>query len=203
MSKKSQLISLLNNEGEAIEKNQLLASVLFVDSDQEYTPLNIRAPFNGILADVYYEVGDSIPPSKDILRIKNFKFLKLQCILNSPQFKYVRKNQEAIIFTNEYEDTLDGFVDHLNVSAREVHLLVPEPDSKYFKPLRASGWIHCGNVRGDFIRKEHFASGNTVTIQTEENISVEISKVGESDSLCMIYPALPDQQTVWIKKEKS
>ena len=60
----TQVITVLVEEGQPVQFHQLLLSLWQLDRSKEFTPVDVRAPFEGIIERVFVKVGSRKGPEK-------------------------------------------------------------------------------------------------------------------------------------------
>jgi len=184
----SQIISVLVEEGQQVERNDYLLSLWQLKKNKEFTPVDIRAPFPGIIENVNIRVGSIIGMNKPLLHIYNDNFFSVKISMHKDQIRFLKKNQKVISGLQELN--LEGFVASVNRRLNIVNILLK--NINHINPDRGMVKLDiiCGNVRGDFILSKNFKNDKIIAYIDDES-TFEISRIGISDSLSLISPRLP------------
>jgi hypothetical protein len=197
----SKIISSLAENSHAVRKNDLLVSIWHYTQQYEYTPLNLLAPFDGIITQYNHTVGDEIPANQVILTIKNYDNYYLSVNLNEYQFKNIKTWNKAIIKTDNLE--LQGLVINMIPVSYEITILVPGKSLNKIETKSATGIIETGFASGTFILNKYFINKDSLKAFIEKDIEVTLKMAGISDSLALIYPELPGRNQVAIITDHS
>ncbi len=184
----SQIISVLVEDGQKVAKNDYLLSLWQLYKSKEFTPVDIRAPFPGVIEKVYVKIRSRIGKNKPLLRIYNHDFFSMKIKMHQDQIKILRKNQIVVSTVQEFK--LDGFVESVDRRSNTVNLRLKNNDQMLPKENMVKFDINCGNVKGDFILSKDFKNDKIIAYIDNES-SFEISAIGISDSLSLISPKLP------------
>jgi hypothetical protein len=193
------IISLLGEEGAGVKKGDLLISLWNLSKKREFTPFDIKAPISGIITKLYHNVNDNISAGAPIITIKNFDNLLLKIKLIPERLKLITKGQKALL--NYSGQSIEGFVSRVDKNSAQVFILIANRNRKYNEGMHVAGEISCGKIEGDYILRRHFAN-DIMSIKVEDDIMLDLIKIGYSDSLVLVYPPLPGQLFIQIFQKK-
>ncbi len=191
------LIALLVEEHTSVKKGDLLASLLTFAGKEEYVPVNLISPIDGVVTGVDYKLQAHIPAGRRIIEIKNFDHYILKVNLASFQLDYIKRDTPAELLLDKAR--LKARVYEIDRSRNEVVLLT-EPVSgltidEEILPVR----IVFPHIKGSYLPERFFMQADSLPILLQDSIALEIYAVGKSDSLVLIHPPLPDVQALKIR----
>ena len=195
VEQKSRLIALLVENGDRVEKDDLLASLMPLAPEYEYTPIDIYAPFAGIVSGLHYRVGDRIPDGKRLMIVKNLRNLSTSVTLNPNQISFVKKNSKVVLQIDSL--VLTTTIDKINYQKKELHILVPNKRGLLNEQERIEGKIYCGPVEGSYISKS-LVRGEPMQIRLQEGIDLTVSFPAFSEDKALLFPPIPDQDKIII-----
>jgi len=192
------LIALLVEENTSVKKGDLLAGLITFTGREEYVPVNLTSPIDGVVTKVDYGLQAHIPGGMRIIEIKNFNHYILRIHVYPFQMDYIKKGAKAELLLNKAR--LKARVYKIDRTQNEVLLLTdPVPgltiEEEVF-PVR----IECPQIKGCYLPERFFLRSDSVEVLLQDNISLEVYAVGRSDSLVLIHPPLPDVRTLRVKQ---
>jgi len=193
------LISLLVEPHTQVKQGDVLASLWGFSNKNEYTPMDLIAPFNGTVAAVYYKVGDQIKAESPIIELKNYDYYLMVLHPEPEQLRYIKKN--ASVLVQYQENSEKGWVEKVNKKQGEVLVLLKNKEKWVKENLTVDAKIHCGNFVGDYIYRKYFGAKNKMTALVEDEIILNLKAIGFSDSLALVYPSISNLD--YIKNAKS
>lgn len=122
-------------ELDEIATNQKVAELEYAESQERIKLRNIHSPVDGVVVDVYYQVGDLIKQDK-IFRVARLDPLYVEMILPASRFGQVKPGQPMRILTELGARELKGEVGAVDKvidaasSTFRVRLIVPNPDNR-------------------------------------------------------------------------
>ena len=183
----SQIVSLLVEDGQKVSDNEFLLSLWQLSQSKDFTPVDIRAPFAGIIGKVFVQIGSKPGKGKPLLFIYNADFLSVKTKMNQAQIRILKKNQKVISGSAEY--SFDGYIESVDKRDNSVNMLLDNTANQV--PLSMISLdIICENVSGDFIRSDLFKNKKIIAYIDDES-TFEITAIAVSDSLSLISPGLP------------
>ena len=192
----TKMIALLVEPNILVNKNDLVASLWDMSVEDEYTPVDIKAPFNGIVTEVNYQIGDQIEKNKSIMRIKNYDNYSFRTYLKTEQIQLVDTKTTIFLSNGEYD--FSGRVENVDRKTGNIEVVLRNKISK-LTDLTVTGKLICQPFGGSFIRDKFFGQLETVNVVLEEGINLTLKKIALSDSLALISPDIPDQSFVFLK----
>lgn len=117
-----------------IATNQKVAELEFAESQERIKLRNIHSPVNGVVVDVYNQVGDLIKQEK-IFRVARLDPLYVEIILPASRFGQIKPGQPMRVMTELGARELKGEVGAVDKvidaasSTFRVRLIVPNPDN--------------------------------------------------------------------------
>ena len=117
-----------------IATNQKVAEMEFAESQERIKLRNIHSPVNGVVVDVYNQVGDLIKQDK-IFRVARLDPLYVEFILPASRFGQIKTGQQMRVMTELGARELKGEVGAVDKvidaasSTFRVRLIVPNPDN--------------------------------------------------------------------------
>ena len=118
-----------------IATNQKVAELEFAESQERIKMRNIHSPVDGVVVDVYNQVGDLIKQDK-IFRVARLDPLHVEIILPASRFGQIKPGQSMRVLTELGARDLKGEVGAVDKvidaasSTFRVRLIVPNPDNK-------------------------------------------------------------------------
>lgn len=118
-----------------IATNQKVAEMEFAESQERIKMRNIHSPVDGVVVDVYNQVGDLIKQDK-IFRVARLDPLHVEIILPASRFGQIKPGQSMRVLTELGARDLKGEVGAVDKvidaasSTFRVRLIVPNPDNK-------------------------------------------------------------------------
>ena len=122
-------------ELDEIATNQKVAELEFAESQERIKLRNIHSPVDGVVVDVYYQVGDLIKQEK-IFRVARLDPLYVELILPAARFGQIKSGQSMRVVTELGARELRGDVGAVDKvidaasSTFRVRLIVPNPDNR-------------------------------------------------------------------------
>lgn len=122
-------------ELDEIATNQKVAELEYAESQERIKLRNIHSPVDGVVVDVYYQVGDLIKQDK-IFRVARLDPLYVEMILPASRFGQVKPGQPMRVLTELGARELKGEVGAVDKvidaasSTFRVRLIVPNPDNR-------------------------------------------------------------------------
>ena len=200
MPDSSVLISLLVEQGDKVTVGDLLGSLWFIKKQKrEYTPKDLRAPLSGTITELNYQLDNPIPPYSTIMKIDDLKRLKLKIKITRNQLNIIKRYAKAV-FTLNGEKT-EGYVRSIDPLALELEIIIPNNTADYIKGQQLKGYIDCGTLKGSFLKDRYFRGKDSLYVKIEEDILIHIYKIGQSDTLALIYPSLFDKKDIFLYRE--
>ncbi len=191
---KSKIIASLAEPDMKVEKNDLLVSLWQYSQKYEYTPLNLLAPYDGIVASYNYKIGDEISANQPILTIKNYEYYSITFELKEGQLALVKKWAKAILKLDQ--KNIEGYILNIFPQRREAVIRVPGSDLPRTEIAQVEGNIEAGTASGSFISDDYFSARNMIKVMVDPNVEINLTRIGTADSLAMIFPSIPDQDKV-------
>lgn len=125
-------IELLTSES-AYAQARSLAQV----SSERYRRAGIRAPFGGVVADRYVELGELVAPGMPVVRVIDPYTLKLEAYLTDQQVRWVAAGEEATVLLGVGGSSATGTIRWVGFEADrmtgkfKVEIEIPNPDLKW------------------------------------------------------------------------
>jgi membrane fusion protein (multidrug efflux system) len=122
-------------ELDEIATNQKVAELEYAESQERIKLRNIHSPVDGVVVDVYYQVGDLIKQEK-IFRVARLDPLYVEMILPASRFGQIKPGQPMRVLTELGARELKGEVGAVDKvidaasSTFRVRLIVPNPDNR-------------------------------------------------------------------------
>lgn len=188
----SQIISILVEENQKVIAKDYLLSLWQLNNSGEYTPVDIKAPFTGIVEKIYVKIGSRVAKKTALLYMYNDDFLSINVKLTNEQLKYVKHGQHVI------NQQLNGYVESVDRNNFAARILLKNKNiivNKY-KIVRIE--IVCGNIKGDFVLSKYFDNKKNLIAYIDDESSFKITQTGYSDSLSLISPPLPHLSKISI-----
>lgn len=199
LSDSATLIAYLAKEGDIVKKGDLLASVWIQSQKPEFTPFDIRASIDGKLERANLNIGQVIPANEPVVIIKNYNYLVLEQTLRAEKIRYIYRGQKVSLYSELQQ--IQGIVKEVIPLKNFVSIWVDNTQLQLKESLFVPGYIHCGKVSGDYIDINYIDKTETVSIIVDNDIDMDIIKIGHADSLALIFPPLPKQSYLKILKK--
>jgi hypothetical protein len=196
---KSKIIASIVEHDMTAKKNDLLVSLWQYKQKYEYTPLNLLAPFDGIISNYNYKIGDEIPANHPILTIKNYDHYSITFGLKEGQASHLNKWAKSYI--SLYGKIVEGYVLNIFPQRNEAVVRFSGSDIIRTESMPVIGRIEAGMASGTFIPDRFFSERDFIQVMVEPNIELTINRIGFSDTLAFVYPGIPDQDKVKILTE--
>lgn len=122
-------------ELDEIATNQKVAELEYAESQERIKQRNIHSPVDGVVVDVYNQVGDLIKQDK-IFRVARLDPLYVEMILPASRFGQIKPGQTMRVLTELGAKELKGEVGAVDKvidaasSTFRVRLIVPNPDNR-------------------------------------------------------------------------
>ncbi len=192
-------ISISVNPGERVHRGHLLLTYWSRYQGYDYTPLEIRAPFSGVVSSIYAQINQPVQAGEELIRLLENQYLKMNIPVNPVLKDFFRNDQPATVQIDEH--TLDGFVRFYKRRSQSLELFFNNPH--LIKPpiglIKTD--IFLGEQKGTFIPSALFSSTDSLQAYIPELGPVEIVALGRSDSLSWIYPNLAGIDTLVISPD--
>jgi len=198
-SDSTQVITVLVEEGQPVQYQQLLLSLWQLDRSKEFTPVDVRAPFEGTIEQVFVKVGSRQSPEKPLLHIYNDDFFSMRIKMHPDQIRFIRKNQKVV--NADSTIVFDGYVESVDKKSKFITIIGKNQGYDRKKLHRVNLDILCGKVNGDFIRSDKFIN-NKIVAYIDDESSFEITPIAVSDSLSLIAPAIPHLSRLSVVSHK-
>jgi hypothetical protein len=198
-SDSTQVITVLVEEDQPVQYHQLLLSLWQLDKSKEFTPVDVRAPFDGIVEQIFVKVGSRKSPQTPLLHIYNDDFFSMRIKMHPDQIKFIRKNQKVVNADSSYE--FDGYVESVDKRSNFITILLKNQDYNKSQLNMVNLDIFCGKVNGDFILRDKF-NNNKIIAYIDDESSFEIVPIAVSDSLSLISPAIPHLSRLSVLSHK-
>ncbi|MFH1415870.1 MAG: efflux RND transporter periplasmic adaptor subunit [Elusimicrobiota bacterium] len=115
------LVDNIMNEGDRVEKDQVVALIDREVTGMNYEKLKVKTPIGGIINRIYKEKGDSISPQSPIALVANLESVKIGFNVPEKDFNSMKKGLYAEARVDAYsEDVFRGRVNRLSISLDEV-----------------------------------------------------------------------------------
>jgi RND family efflux transporter MFP subunit len=104
---------------------------------ERYRRAGIRAPFAGVVADRFVELGELVAPGTPVVRIIDPYTLKLKAYLTDQQVRWVNTGQEATVLLGAGDEPASGTVSWVGFEADrmtgkfKVEIEIPNPDLRW------------------------------------------------------------------------
>ncbi|MBN2426497.1 MAG: HlyD family secretion protein [Calditrichaceae bacterium] len=196
----SKIIASLVEPLMEVKQNDVLVSLWRLSQKYEYTPINLIAPFDGIVTHYKYAIGQVVPANKEILTVINYDNYKLTAVFDSRQIDLIKRLNKAFIKMQKLE--LEGYVAEVLPGDNQVSIHVPGADIGRVNFESVTGYIEAGLVSGTFIPDKYFKDQDTLRVRVDREIELTLKRFGLSDSLALIYPNIPDQERIFIVSTK-
>jgi len=104
---------------------------------KRYRRAGIRAPFAGVVADRYVELGQLVAPGMPVARVIDPYTLKLEAYLTDEQVHWVKTGEKAIVRLGEANEAASGHVSWVGFEADrmtgkfKVEIEIPNPDLRW------------------------------------------------------------------------
>lgn len=196
----TRLISQLVENGMRVKKGDLLASLWKLESGGEYTPMDIKAPIEGIVQAASHSINELVRPNETVMQIVNAEFLIASPKFEPFRFGYLKKGSK-VRFNTVYRSYSGRLID-LDGKSRKalVRLLNPyEYDPQ--EPMEGQGVIELNEVAGTCIHRKYFNESDSILVLVEPETELIIKQIGLADSLALVYPPLPHTRTLKIIKK--
>ena len=191
-----QIIAVLVDERQPVKINDFVFGLWSLKETNEYTPKDIRAPFNGIIDRIYVKVGDRAGVNTPLAHIYDDAFLQMRTTIRKYRAKYIKKGLIANIYLPE--DTLKGFIRDFDPDRSFLTMLYENPEKLSPGFQQINGEVLCGKIQGDFIAAKFFTDTQILQVYIDEESSFPLRQVGLSDTLALISPALPKLNQISI-----
>lgn len=184
----SQIISLLVEEDQKVPRNAHLLSLWHQYRSRDFTPLDIWAPFEGIVGKIFVMVGSKVSKGEPLLHIYNNDFFRMTVKMKADQIKLIRRNQKVVHPGGHYN--IEGRVESVDRKNALVDIIFRNDNFLKEELNNLHLEINCGKVKGDFILSSAFTK-NKIIAYIDDESTFEIFAIGVSDSLSLISPGLP------------
>ena len=192
-------ISILHEQGTFVKKGDYIAGLWRLSGRGEYTPFDIISPFAGKISHFPFRVQSRTSPNQLLMVLENFEYLMLRAQLAFSQLRHIKAGNKV---TAEYKaNKLSGHVKNINHDKSLVNIIFNNPQNIYASEIFVRGVIHCRKVKGDFLPVKYFAGRSSLKVLLDDHIEINLHRTAEADSLCMVFPPLPDQQYIKIIKK--
>ncbi len=192
-------ISISVNKGERVHRGYQLLAYWPKEMGYDYTPRELRAPFNGIVKDIFTKVGQPVKAGEDLIRILEDQYLTMKISVN-PRLKNIfQSDLQASLHIGEHR--LQGFVRYLQRWSQSAELLFKNPERLAPPPGLTRAEVFLGRRGGSFIPEDYFKTSDTLMAYIPDMGPVEITSIGFSDSLRWIFPDMPGIDSLVIPME--
>ncbi|HHM01610.1 MAG TPA: HlyD family efflux transporter periplasmic adaptor subunit [Caldithrix abyssi] len=182
-------ISISVNKGERVHRGYQLLAYWPKEMGYDYTPRELRAPFNGIVMDIFTKVGQPVKAGEDLIRILEDQYLTMKTTVNPRLRKIFKSDLQASLHIGEHR--LPGFVRYLQRWSQSAELLFKNPERLAPPPGLTRAEVFLGRRGGSFIPEDYFKTSDTLMAYIPDMGPVEITSIGFSDSLRWIFPDMP------------
>ncbi len=125
-------------EGEYVEKNQVIALVDRDVTGVEYKPAKIKSPINGIVARNYLDKGTMIAPGKvPVSKVSNMSNVILEVALPEKYFSKLEKNLKVNVKVDSYpQESFEGYISNFSPVINQIthtvktEVKIPNPNMK-------------------------------------------------------------------------
>ncbi|RMG79347.1 MAG: HlyD family secretion protein, partial [Bacteroidetes bacterium] len=170
-----------------------------LENNAGYTPLELFSPMDGIVAELYISLNDTINRGEVLLSLENRNNLTLRAKINRWQAPFIKRNTNVTLFYDSLK--IKGAVLDVDKKDHWITVVVPNQQLKLETDLFVNGFVHLKNVVGDYLPANIWGEQDSLLAEIEEGTSLDIFKVGfVGDSLVLISPSLPDINEIQIKK---
>ena len=195
----ARVVSLLVETRDRVQKEDLLLHLWPLSRYQGYTPVEIFSPMNGIVADLYVGLNDTIKQGEILLSLENRDNLTMRAKINKWQAPFIKRNANVTLFHENLK--IKGAVLDVDNKDYWVTVIVPNQQLKLEEDVFVNGYIHLQNIRGNFLPADYFGQNDSILVELDEETSLNLFKVGlAGDSLILFTPSLPDINEIQIKK---
>ena len=194
---KSRLIALLVDNGDKVKKGDLVASLMKVKDDYEYTPVEIHARFNGVVSGITYHVGSIIPAGERLMLIKDLSYLVTRVMLDFKQMPLIKRHNKVILQIRDKKITTN--IDRVDRKRNDIQIVIGNKQEYLKEEETVNGKILCGPVSGSFLLRK-YVQGDSMQVRLAEGIKLMISFPAFTEDKALIYPPIPDQNKLWIFK---
>lgn len=186
----SKLIALLVDTGDKVKKGDLVASLMKIKGNYEYTPIEIYTQFDGVVSQIQHHVGSIIPAGDRLMLIKDLSYMVANVILKPEQMSLVKKHSKVVMQIQDKEIT--SSIDRIERKKNEIQIIVGNKE-RYLKEQKdIEGKILCGPIQGSYLLKK-YVQGDSMQVQLAEGIKFYISFPAFTEDKALIYPPIPDQ----------
>ena len=192
----SQVIAVMVDAKQNVSSKDLLISLWALDEENEYTPEDIRAPFSGIIENVYVKVGDKLAVGSNLADISNTDFFLMRNSVSRAQLRILEKGMQVIAKNNDHD--LSGNIIEINYNSQSIKILFKNKENDPENLANVQAYVICGKVKGEFIPEKFFNNSN-VEILIDDESNFFIYPVAAADTLILVEPALPKLDKVLIK----
>ena len=196
---KARLVSLLVEQGDHVKSGDLILSLWPLDRKNNYSTIDIHTPLTGNVRSVYFAINDTIAAGKPVLTIENRKNLILKTTLSKTEMLYVEPNLNVMLFYGNRK--IKGAVWEVDKKTQQVTVVVPNQQLHIKHDLYVKGYIDLGEIAGTFLPVHNFSFSDSIKARFNKDTLLTLRKAGVAqDSLILLYPDLPDTNTIQIKK---
>jgi len=192
------VIALLVDKNNRVRSGDLLASVWNIIRQNEFTPIDIHAQIEGVVSDVNYGLQDKIPPVSAFIVIKDFRYLLIRVNTHPTIMRNLKKGSVVSIYFKG--QSLQASILKLDSRSEFTEILIANQREYVSTDSLLVGQIDCGMIKGDFILQRYFNDSDTLSAFVDPDFPLLIKKIAVSDTLAMIFPALPEKSFLKIKK---
>ncbi len=192
-------ISISVNPGERVHRGYLLLTYWRKYQGYDYTPQELRAPFSGMVAEIYAEINKPVNAGAGLIRLLENKYLKMNIPVNPVLRTFFRNDQPATVRIDGH--TLNGFVRFYKRRSRSIELFFNNPGLLKLPMGLVETRIFLGEQSGSFMADSLFSSTDTLQAYVPRLGPVEVVALGRSDSLVWIYPNMAGIDTLVISLE--
>jgi len=191
-----QLISLLVGEKEKVTKGQLLGSFLNLEQSYEFTPVDFVAPFDGLVAGIYYQLDDRTKKNKPLFKIINEDYQLIRIDLEPDQKALLARGNEVTVFSSEKK--MRTSIERIDPKTGVAEVLIPRRTSDFLIGDIITGTIVTNPVTGDFLLLRHLSGQPSRDFFIDPILTIDLRIIGVSDSLALVVPKIANIDSLGI-----
>ena len=150
----------------------------------------IIAEFNGILSEVNIKSGTAVVFGQKIGKFHNPNILEFESNTTIKNTLLVQKNMKALIRSDEFENTRNGYVSRvnktLNSSSQNMSVFIETNDTDLYNGMYVYGEIIVGDIEDTYLMKRNLIENNNIfTIKDNKLVlkKIDIIQISEEDAI--------------------
>ncbi len=196
---KTRLIALLVEEHSYVKKGDLLASVMGLDRQTEWTPVDLFSPISGQVTALNYKLHQIVPANRTILKIEDLSRFILSVKPEARKIPYIKRDQRVKFLNGE--KSVKGHVNYVDREKGIVTIAIDGTNKGLQVDQEISGEIECGIIKGSFLSADYFVSDEKIRVHSPEEIDLTLFRVGFADSLVLVNPPLPEGKYLILNRK--